>query len=409
MFLFCGTLTAQKIFTTGIPSSIYMVPLSVAVGDFNNDGAFDVAVTGQNDLDGSGQLSILYGRGDGGFKNKIDLLTDKYAVDVHAVDLDNDGLLDLVTANKDAQTLNIFMNQKSGGFKTKDPIKVKGEPRFVSSGDFNKDGRLDLVVVVGNELHFFKGSNYKYTGSISLESTPVAIRAGDFSGSGISHVLVRFADNASVDLVAPNDLSSKMTAGIIKLDMSTTPYFARLGYINEDDFPDAVRLGAGGKSVIAQLSSANGLLLTEQEVIPVEQGTNDFVVGDFNKDGKDDIGVMDPANLQILIYLNESPGSPVNKNTSDMKMAVLYDADFEKPNTVNMGMLAAYKNASMIIYDPSGNATRTYFEFDADLPEGQQFALEWNGTDANDAKVPDGTYVFYYRLGSIVVARILKK
>jgi len=62
----------------------------------------------------------------------------------------------------------------------------------------------------------------------------------------------------------------------------------------------------------------------------------------------------------------------------------------------------------MQLYDGDGNLVRKYFDFNSDLPEGQ-FGLEWNGTDGDDQAVADGNYVFYYKLGSLVVTRMIKK
>lgn len=402
---------SQDLFGTGINSSIYLTPMAMACGDFNKDGIADIVVSGKNDLDGSGVMSVLFAKGDGGFKNKIDLPTEKYAVSLQVIDIDNDGLPDIVTANKESQTVTIFMNQKSGGFKVKDPIKIKGEPGFIGIGDFTKDGKPDIAVMVmsTNEMLIYKGNSYKLVATHVLEAKPVALMVKDLAGAGQSQVLACYEGRSNLSLIAPTEISSsKWDFPSVKLDMLTAPHLAQLGDVNGDGFDDAVIDAGAGRGIALYLSEANGLILGNIRNLKIPDGTTMFTLGDFNKDKKTDIAVLDAANTQVVIYLNQSGGDFSNSFANE-KMAVIYENDPSKPNSFDMGMMSLYKTASMVIYDVHGKPVRKYFEFESDLPDGQQFALEWNGLDENDAAMPEGTYVFYYKLGAMVIARVVNK
>jgi hypothetical protein len=401
---------SQEIFGPGINSSIYLTPLAMASGDFNKDGISDIVVSGKNDLDGSGIMTVLFGKGDGGFKGKIDIPTDKFAAHLVVADMDNDGLPDIITSNSEAQTLTIFLNQKSGGFKPKDPIKVKGTPGILVIGDFNKDEKLDLAVVVlpANELQVFKGNSYKLAASKTFNAKPVFIESKDLSRSGSYHLVVAYEGRSDLELIAPTEISSnKWDFPSVKLDMLTDPRFAQSGDINGDGFEDAVVLTTG-KKVEVHLSEANGLVLDEIYTLKTPESTTLFTLGDFNNDKKPDVAVLDAANGLVIIYLNQAGGNWSNSIAKD-KMIVIYENNAAIPNSFDMGMMSSYKNASMIVYDGTGKPVRKYFEFESDLPDGQQFALEWNGLDENDVEMPAGKYVFYYRLGGLLISRVVKK
>ena len=401
---------SQDLFGSGINSSIYLTPMALASGDFNKDGIADIVVSGKNDLDGTGVMSVLFGKGDGSFKSKIDLTTDKYAVAILVVDIDNDGLEDIVTANKASQTVTIFMNQKSGGFKAKDPIKIKGEPGFIGVGDFTQDGKPDIAVIVCStkEMHIYKGTSYKLVATTVLDATPVSLTVKDLAGSGQSHALVSFEGLSSIALIAPVEAgSNKWSFNTVKLDMLTNPHFAQLSDINGDGYNDAVILNSSGQLGL-YLAEAGGLILDDIHSLKIPDGTAKFTIGDFNNDKKPDIAVLDSTNTQVVVYLNEVTGN-FSSSVSDPKTAVIYENDSSKPNSFDMGMMSSYKDASMIIYDLAGKPVRKYFEFESDLPDGQQFALEWNGLDEKDAEIPGGTYIFYYKLGAMIIARIVKK
>src|SRR5437870_1518415 len=70
-------------------------PSSVAVGDFNGDGKLDLAVANN----GSANVSILGGNGDGTFGAAMDFPVGVGPASVAVADFNGDGKLDLAVAN----------------------------------------------------------------------------------------------------------------------------------------------------------------------------------------------------------------------------------------------------------------------------------------------------------------------
>src|SRR5205823_581557 len=131
--LFFGSSTS---FTTGIS------PVAEATGDFNHDGNPDV-VTANRD---GNTVSVLLGNGNGTFQNKFILPTGVQPVHIVTGDVNGDGNLDFVVANSDSNSVSVILGNGDGTFKTQTVFPVGNRPDAVALGDFNGDGNVDIGV-----------------------------------------------------------------------------------------------------------------------------------------------------------------------------------------------------------------------------------------------------------------------
>src|SRR5204863_10215991 len=79
---------------------------SVAVGDFNGDGRPDLAVA--NSV--ADVVSVLLGNGDGTFQDAANYRTGNGPVSVHVSDFDGDGKPDLAVASRNSDTVSVLLN-----------------------------------------------------------------------------------------------------------------------------------------------------------------------------------------------------------------------------------------------------------------------------------------------------------
>ena len=153
---------------------------AVAVGDFNGDGIPDLVVTGYGAAGGmSSTVGVLYGNGDGTFQaiESYTIPSAEVPISVSTADMNGDGYLDAVTANKDSSISILYGNgtsPSSGGFcgpfgigcggggggtpfssASNFPANLQGAqalssdiptPGIAAVGDLNGDGVIDVAV-----------------------------------------------------------------------------------------------------------------------------------------------------------------------------------------------------------------------------------------------------------------------
>lgn len=128
-------------------------PESVTLGDFNGDTIVDLAVAnfGLTDEDPS-SISILIGNGDGTFSDVNDFETPKGARSTTIGDFNLDGAQDLAVSYWGSQarlstTASILLGNGDGTFQGFEFLEAGNRPISILVADFNNDGLDDVAVV----------------------------------------------------------------------------------------------------------------------------------------------------------------------------------------------------------------------------------------------------------------------
>lgn len=188
-----------------LPAVSYPVganPQAVVTGDFNGDGQLDLAVANTNDS----SVSVLLGKANGTFQpaQRFSAGTGHIngdapgPVSLAVGDFNDDGKLDLVTINS-SYDLSILLSNGDGTFQPTTTFAsgimpaVYGAAPSVAVGDLNGDGKLDLVV---NSKGFvttyvtYQGNSYS-----TIEYASVLLGHGD----GTFSAPTRYATGAVLD------------------------------------------------------------------------------------------------------------------------------------------------------------------------------------------------------------------
>ncbi len=126
-----------------------ITPESIALGDLNGDGAPDIAVGNLN----SDDVSLLLNNGDGTFGNAItlDLNDVEVGLDVLIEDLDGDGDNDLAALASEANVIrfagsvHVFLNEGDATFTAAERYLIGEDPVSLVAVDIDADGDLDLM------------------------------------------------------------------------------------------------------------------------------------------------------------------------------------------------------------------------------------------------------------------------
>jgi hypothetical protein len=151
------------------PTGIHSDPESIVAADFNNDGFLDLVTANS----GSDNCTLSLGNGSGGFVAVGTFDSGgSYPSSVTVGDFNADGKNDLAVANWESHNVGVLLGNRAGGFAAATTYASGGSsPSSVTVGDFNADGKNDLAV-----------ANYDHNVGVLYRNVGVLLNAGEYKG-----------------------------------------------------------------------------------------------------------------------------------------------------------------------------------------------------------------------------------
>ncbi|MFT7558901.1 MAG: hypothetical protein ACI93R_000804 [Flavobacteriales bacterium] len=243
-------------------SSTSRISGGIAVADYNSDGMLDLYVTY-----GRSGRGNLYQQTEGNFFLNVSVEADLSATSVDRgavfMDINRDGLPDLISVQEGSSLLQVFGNNGDGTFNdiTEETGISLTKPAFsVAAGDYDLDGDLDLFFA---HWHTDRAAN------------PLEFLWQNQGDEG-------FVDRSNtVEVLPVTDGGFNVEDPDAEMEYSFTPIFAD---INNDKYPDMLLAGDFNSSQVLINNGGTGFIDMTTDVISDRAGMG-ATVADYDNDG----------------------------------------------------------------------------------------------------------------------------
>ncbi|HWW84649.1 MAG TPA: VCBS repeat-containing protein [Vicinamibacterales bacterium] len=297
-------------------------PVSMTIGDFNNDGLFDIATVSNPGSSIPNALTILLGKGNGTFKTLPDLPvgTNLGSTAIVTADFNGDSALDLAVANRADNSVTILTGLGDGTFQPTTVVAVGPSPVALVFADFNNDGIPDLAVLnqpTGDLLNPPPGlisillgqgdGTFQVLPAITIGTGAASLVAGDFNNDGLADLAV--SNGTGVSILIGQGSGAFQAPAVVA---SGFVQFLAVGDFNGDgnaDLADITSAGARTSSISILLGQGDGTFQPVPRVLVNVDLPTSLAIGDVDGDGIPDLTVTDLGNDTVSIATGRGDGT----------------------------------------------------------------------------------------------------
>jgi hypothetical protein len=289
-------------------------PHLAALGDVNRDGKSDLATTEHDSHD----VHVFLGRGDGSFEPGPGSPFAALAAGRphnHGIalgDFNGDGALDLATSNQNDNSVSALLGDGHGGFRAApgSPFRVGRAPYPLALGDMNGDGRLDIVtpdvgsntitVLAGDGAGRFapaEGSPY------GVAFRPYAVALGDLDGDRKPDIVAAHDDITLLTVLLNDGRGRFRPSPGSPVDIGERGSELVLADFDHDGKLDLATGTAANHLAVWLGDGAGRFRAAPGSPFPAPRGPWRLAVGDLDRDGKPDLVVAGFEEGAIVIMM----------------------------------------------------------------------------------------------------------
>jgi hypothetical protein len=300
-------------FTLSSSPGVGSDPFSVCAADVNGDGKVDLICANRGD----NTLMVLTNNGSGGFVTSGTYPVGDGPWSVCAADVNGDGKVDLICANLFGHSLTVLTNNGSGGFVTSGTYGVGTTAISVCAADVNGDGKVDLICATSESSTLIVLTNngsggFVISGTYGVGADAVSVCAADVNGDGrVDLISANFLDG-TLTVLTNNGSGGFVTSGTYGVD--GIPQSVCAADVNGDGKVDLISANADGNSLTVLTNNGSGGFVTSGNY-GVGSAPNFVCAADVNGDGKVDLICAIASANSLTVLTNNGSGGFVTSGT----------------------------------------------------------------------------------------------
>jgi hypothetical protein len=297
-------------------------PYALATGDLDGDGKADLVVANYG-AHSPGGVSILFNGGAGGLLPPVNYAAGVNPISIAIGDLNNDTFPDVVVANTTSGDVSVLLNRRDRTFAPAVNYLVRPALTSIAIGKLNRDAQPEVIVAsaASNEVLVFANIGGGTLGNFMAFPAgggPQSVAIGDLDGDSMPDVVTADGDG-SVNVLW-NLANASTSPSLVLLDSPEAflagafPTAVAIGDLDGDGHPDLAVANLGGSSagdICVLLNAGVGRSFAPAIHYLVGENPTSVALADLNRDHKIDlVATFQGGTGGLDLLLNIAPNLP---------------------------------------------------------------------------------------------------